>query len=88
MNRVHWLALAAVVSASVMTSATSPAAADQGMQRPVAKAFASRHHTQHVGRRAIVRAHPPIRVAAMPGYAACSGPWCGREFVLMLGIGF
>jgi hypothetical protein len=87
MKRFHSLALAAAVSASVVMFANAPAVADQGMQGTAAKPFTSWHHALHP-HRASVRMVPVTRVAAIPTAAICGGPWCGRDFVLLLGIGF
>jgi hypothetical protein len=88
MKRFHSLALAAAVSASVVMFANAPAVADQGMQGIAAKPFMSRHHALHPHRWESVRTVPVTRVAAIPTAALCGGPWCGRDFVLLLGIGF
>jgi hypothetical protein len=34
------------------------------------------------------RNRPDLRVSALRGDLGCSGTWCGRQFVLMIGIGF
>lgn len=88
MNRFQSLALAAAVLAPVMLPLATPAAAGQGLEISATRPFTSRHHAVHVGRRATVRVHRPTRIAAIPANVACGGPWCRREFVLMLGIGF
>jgi len=95
MSRFQSLALAAAVLAPAMMSVAPPAAADQGIERSVMRPFVSRPFVSrpftsrhHAGRRAVMRAQPLTRVAAVPANVACGGPWCGREFVLMIGIGF
>jgi hypothetical protein len=85
MKQFYSLAFAAAVSATVMTLQTVPAVADQGIERMMARPSPSQHYA---ARRAITRAYPATHFAAVPAGVACSGPWCGREFVLMLGIGF
>ena len=36
-----------------------------------------------------VRVAPPARISAWSHQgSACTGSWCGRQFVLMIGIGF
>ena len=85
MKQVYSLAFAAAVSASVMMLPTAPAVADQGIERMMARLPASQHYPS---RKAIARGYPATHVAAVPAGVACGGPWCGREFVLMLGIGF
>lgn len=87
MIRFQALALAAAVLAPVMISAATPAVADSGIERSAARPFASRHHAARAGSPAFVRARPLTRIASIPAHVAC-GPWCGRDFVLILGIGF
>ncbi|MDN3279476.1 hypothetical protein QWJ07_34780 [Frankia sp. RB7] len=85
MKQFYSLAFAVAVSATVMMLPTAPAVADQGIERMMGRTSTSQHYA---ARRAIMRAYPATHVAAIPAGAACGGPWCGREFVLMLGIGF
>jgi hypothetical protein len=88
MNQFHSLVLAAAVSALVIVSTAVPAAADQGAERSVAGSYFGRHHALLAGRKTTARVQQPTRLAAIPAGVVCGGPWCGREFVLMLGIGF
>ncbi|WP_148667219.1 hypothetical protein [Bradyrhizobium amphicarpaeae] len=87
MKQFHSLALAAAVSALVVVSTAMPAAADQEGERSVASSSFGRHHPLQAGRRATAGIPQPTRLAAIPAGVPCGG-WCGREFVLMLGIGF
>lgn len=87
MNQFHALALAVAVSALVMVSTAMPATADQRGERSVAGFSFGRHHALQAGRKTTARVQQPTRLAAIPAGVACGG-WCGREFVLMLGIGF
>jgi hypothetical protein len=77
---------AAVAAATVMLSATVPAfAAEETVATDVsAKSSAAKHrrmasirHVRHV-----------VSVTPMQRQLGCSGDWCGRQFVLMIGIGF
>jgi hypothetical protein len=88
MNKFHSVVLAAAVSALVIASTAAPAAADQGGERFVAGSYFGRHHALLAGRKTTARIQQPTRLAAIPAGVVCSNPWCGRQFVLMLGIGF
>jgi hypothetical protein len=79
-------AFAAVAAATVMLSATVPAfAAEETVATDVsAKSSAAKHrrvasvrHVRHVA-----------SITPMQRQLGCSGEWCGRQFVLMIGIGF
>ena len=80
MNRFS-RAFAAVAATAMMLSATIPAvAADEIVATDVsAKASPIKHR-----RMASVR-HV---VTPLQRQLGCSGEWCGRQFVLMVGIGF
>lgn len=92
----HLLALAAAMSITVGPSMMSPASAAEGavardVARPVVakRAVMKRDHWR-VSRRAVARTiwtYEP-RLAVERAGADCSGDWCGRNFVLMLGIGY
>ncbi|MBR0826994.1 hypothetical protein JQ596_15725 [Bradyrhizobium manausense] len=95
----HSLALAAVMSVSVGIVTAQPAsAADQANDRisaqEVAKETAKpapvRHRVAHVGRRTVHRTAAIYRRAFAPVARdyTCSSIWCGRQYVLMLGIGY
>lgn len=88
MTRFQALALAAAVLAPVAMSAATPAVANPGVERSAVRPFASRHHAARAGWPAFGRARPLTRIAATPAHVASGGPWYGREFVLILGIGF
>jgi hypothetical protein len=79
-------AFAALAAATIMLSATLPAfAAEQAVATDVsAKASTAKHrriasvrHISHVA-----------AVTPLQRNLGCSGDWCGRQFVLMIGIGF
>lgn len=91
----HSLALAAVVSVSVALPTVQPAsAADRATDRisaqEVTKPAPVRHRVVHVSRRAVYRAAAIYDRALAPVVRddTCSSVWCGRQFVLMLGIGY
>jgi hypothetical protein len=79
-------AFAAVAATTIIFSATVPAfAAEQAVATDVsAKSSAAKHrrltslrHVRHVA-----------AVTPQQRNLGCSGEWCGRQFVLMIGIGF
>jgi hypothetical protein len=79
-------AFAAVVVATIMLSDTVPAfAAEETVATDIsAKSSAGMHrrmasvrHVRHVA-----------AVTPLQRNLGCSGEWCGRQFVLMIGIGF
>ena len=78
-------AFAAVAAVTIMLSATVPAFAEEAVATDVsAKASAAKHrriasvrHISHVA-----------AVTPLQRNLGCSGDWCGRQFVLMIGIGF
>jgi hypothetical protein len=71
---------AAVFSAVLMAS--GPAMADDAAGKGAAvksrSAAASKDYTARRGRAALHRKH----------YVDCSGAWCGRQFVLILGVSY
>lgn len=83
MNRFS-RALAAVAATTMMLSATVPAFAAEEIVDLAAKSSAAKHrrmtsvrHVRHVA-----------SVTPMQRQLGCSGEWCGRQFVLIIGIGF
>jgi hypothetical protein len=77
---------AAVAATTIMLSATVPAfAAEESVATDVSaksslikhRRMASVRHVRHVA-----------AVAPLQRQLGCSGEWCGRQFVLMIGIGF
>ena len=80
-------AFAAVAATTMMLSATMPAfAAEQSRAATDVSAkasplkhrrIASLRHVRHVA-----------SVTPMQRQLGCSGEWCGRQFVLIVGIGF
>ncbi|MBR0718913.1 hypothetical protein [Bradyrhizobium liaoningense] len=91
----HPLALAAVMTVSVVMATAQPvSAADQTNDRisaqEVAKVTAKpapvRHRVTH--RRTVHRTAAIYDRAFVPVDLSCSSIWCGRQFVLMLGIGY
>lgn len=87
----HSLTLAAVVSIAAGLSMTTPVVAAEPIPaRDVVKPVAAKSPTWHVSRRAVSRTVWTYdrRLAAARSDTACFGPWCGRQYVLMLGIGY
>jgi hypothetical protein len=79
-------AFAALAAVTVMLSAAVPAfAAEETIATDVsAKSSAAKHrrmasvrHVRHLA-----------AVTPMQRQLGCTGDWCGRQFVLMIGIGF
>jgi hypothetical protein len=79
-------AFAAVATVTIMLSATIPAFAGEetvatdvsAKSSPIKhRRMASVRHVRHVA-----------AVTPMQRQLGCSGEWCGRQFVLMIGIGF
>jgi hypothetical protein len=75
-------AIAAMLSAPVLAADTAPTAAG-----PAAKAAPStaRHHASFERRTAV---RHDRRFNAMQGRLDCTGSWCGRQFVLMVGVAY
>ena len=75
-------ALAAVAGLAAMLSAPLPALAlDSG------DAFARMQQRQRIPARVAI--YRPVRAAVAPVSLGCSyGVWCGRQFVLMVGIAY
>jgi hypothetical protein len=75
--------LAAAVTVALLAWAAPAAAAEDAATDVSAKAaFAT-------GRRYVpARIATPRYVRAAPGQFECGGSWCGRHFVLMVGIGY
>jgi len=89
----HSLALAAVTSVSLALATAQPAsAADQAADRisaqEVTKPPPVRHRVAHVSRRMVHRTAAIYDRAFAPVDYSCSSIWCGRQYVLMLGIGY
>jgi hypothetical protein len=83
MNRLS-RTFAVVATATVVLSPTVPAVAAEGpavATDVTAKAYPNRHrrrdHIRHVA-----------AVTPVQRDVGCSGEWCGRQFVLIIGIGF
>ena len=76
-------AFAAVAAATIMLSATVPAfAAEQAVATDVsAKSSAAKH-------RRLASFRHVAAVTPLQRNLGCSGEWCGRQFVLIVGIGF
>jgi hypothetical protein len=87
------LQVAAMTGIAVMLSMAVPAVAAEG---PIAlRESASAANTvpskikRHASRRShIAASRYDRRVSSMRSDLGCSGVWCGRQFVLMIGIGF
>jgi hypothetical protein len=72
--------LAAAVAAVVLASAPATAAENAATDVSSKAASATRHVPARIA--------TPRYVRSTPGHFDCSGTWCGRHFVLMIGIGY
>jgi hypothetical protein len=91
------LQLVATTGIAAMLSAVAPAVAAE-IKIPASQTAAPEapdHIRQHVSRRVRIAAshhdphhHHDLRVSQIPGNLGCSGNWCGRQFVLMIGVGY
>jgi hypothetical protein len=70
---------APALAADATAVATSAATTD------VSAKASSKHSRRHSPTRLSHYSHP---VRSAENYLGCSGAWCGRQFVLMVGIGF
>jgi hypothetical protein len=78
-------ALAVVATATIMSSSTVSAIAAEATAATHVTATTSPIKHRRVATRDVrhVAAATPLQ-----GNLGCSGEWCGRQFVLMIGIGF
>jgi hypothetical protein len=72
-----------VLAWTVPASAAETAAAATDVSAKAASAMERPHAPSRIALSRYVR-----RVSAMPGNFDCAGAWCGRHFVLMIGIGY
>jgi hypothetical protein len=91
------LQFAASTAIAAMLSMAAPAVAAEmkitaAEARPVTAKTAHSHKWHHAWRGTRFAASrydgPDRRVSPIPGNLDCSGIWCGRQYVLMIGIGF
>jgi hypothetical protein len=76
----------ATAMVAAMLSAAGPAfAADQAATITAPTKASTTHVKRHVPMR---MAHPVHAIRPVASDLGCSGPWCGRQFVLMVGIGY
>jgi hypothetical protein len=68
---------APVMAAEMAVSTTEPAARIAPLK--------IKHHASRVRLAAV---HHRLRINPIPSDLGCSGVWCGRQFVLMIGVGF
>jgi len=80
------LPLAATIGIAAMLSTSAPAIAAEGMI-PAASGTPS-IVKQHAPRSRIAASNYQRRMVAMRSDLGCSGIWCGRQFVLMIGVGY
>jgi hypothetical protein len=87
------LQVAATTGIAIMLSAATPAVAAEGpvSARETATTANSvpsviKHHASRRTRVAVCRYSR--RVSSIRSDLGCSGLWCGRQFVLMVGIGY
>jgi hypothetical protein len=81
------LVLAAAVTVAMLTWAVPAVAADDAVATDVSAKAASWTVRRHVPAR--IALSPYVRhVSPVSGRVDCTGSWCGRHFVLMVGIGY
>ena len=79
--------LAATAVVVAVLSGLVPCLAAEGT--PIASGMSAKTSTPHVKRHAPTRLSHHVRpVTPAESYLGCSGTWCGRQFVLMVGIGY
>jgi hypothetical protein len=74
---------AAVLALTVPASAAENATAVTDVSAKAASAMERRHGPSRIALSRYVR-----HVSAAPRNFDCTGAWCGRHFVLMIGIGY
>jgi hypothetical protein len=79
-NDPRMMFLAIVAAAAVLASAPAGAAENAATDVSSKAASATRHVPSRIA--------TPRYVRATPGHFDCTGTWCGRHVVLMLGIGY
>lgn len=94
MNRLLRLspALVAGITVAAAVAITSPASAlDAPQPTTVSKPSVLKRHAVWQGSRRMVHravSYYDRRYAPVASEGWCTGTWCGRQFVLMIGIGF
>jgi hypothetical protein len=78
---------AAMLTAAILTWAVPAVAAEDAVATDVSAKAASSMERRHVPAR-IALSRYVRHVSPAPRQADCSGSWCGRHFVLMVGIGY
>ena len=81
---------AATIGVAALLSAAAPVlAAEKAVPtRETTAKLAPSKIKHHASRVRLAAAHDHRRAAAIPGDLGCTGSWCGRQFVLMIGIGY
>jgi hypothetical protein len=87
------LQLAATTTIAAMLSTAAPAVAADGpvtVRENAASANTQPSVIKHHGWRAkrIAASHHDRRVGVVRSELGCAGVWCGRQFVLMIGVGY
>jgi hypothetical protein len=78
---------AAVAAISLMLSGMTPAVAAE-QAAAATDISAKRLPTKHRDMTSIRHVRHVAAVTPMQRNLGCSGEWCGRQFVLMIGVGF
>jgi hypothetical protein len=78
---------------AMLTTAAPVVAAESSVSSPEAATAPARTMSSVAKHRAprgnrIAASHHDRRVSAIHGNLDCSGIWCGRQFVLMIGVGY
>jgi hypothetical protein len=80
--------LAAAIAVAGMLSMAAPAMATELAPGPVMSKKVASSPIRHHASRNRVALHRHHQVPTLASHLGCSGEWCGRQFVLMIGIGF
>jgi hypothetical protein len=78
---------AAAGTAAMLTCAVPAVAAEDAVATEASAKAASSMERRHVPAR-IALSRYVRHVSPAPGQVDCTGSWCGRHFVLMVGIGY
>jgi len=83
----NFFPLAAAAVAVAVLSGPAPSSAAEGTA--IAAGVSAKTSPPHVKRHAPTRlSHHVSPVKPAESYLGCTGTWCGRQFVLMVGIGY
>jgi hypothetical protein len=84
------LQVAATTGFAAMLSTAAPVMAAEGAVAPSETAAKTAPTTirHHVSRARLAASHYHRHIYPLRSDLGCSGVWCGRQFVLMVGVGY